>query len=179
VDPLEVEAEVAAALRALAEVLPVALALIQEDVVLAGDVEDAIRFDRAQDLPGRIEFADLAQVDVVARMDDEGRALGQSVDVADGLFKGSDHVRVRPLVEADVRVGDLHEAEVRRRAGGVRMQSIGQSHRGDLAADEGRHNPRPRQRGAFEKALPGDALVLRVVRSVLAHGVTTSLFTIS
>ena len=84
VDPFEVEAQVAAAARALAAVLPVALALIQEDGVLAGDVEDAIRFDRAQDLPGRIECADLAQVDVVACMDDEGRALGQGVDVADG-----------------------------------------------------------------------------------------------
>ena len=85
-DPFEVEARVATAPRALTKVLPVALALIQEDVVLAGYVEDAIRFDRAQDLPGRIEFADLAQVDVVARVDDEGRALGQGSSWLGPLF---------------------------------------------------------------------------------------------
>src|SRR5205085_971958 len=56
VDAPVVEAVVAAAARALAEELQVALAVVDEDVVLAGDVERAVGLDRADDLPGGVEL---------------------------------------------------------------------------------------------------------------------------
>jgi hypothetical protein len=133
----------------------VALALVDEHVVLARDVERAIGLDRGEDVLDRVELVQGAQVHVVARVHDERRPLRQRIDARDALLERPDHIGVRWLVEPDVTVADLHEAERPRCARGAH---ITQRTRGEAAASERPHDAGPGPRHALQEALAVDAV---------------------
>ena len=53
----------------------------------------------------------------VARMNDERGGWLEGLDPGDGLRECAERIRIRFSLEADVRVTDLHEAEVEARLG--------------------------------------------------------------
>ena len=105
-----VEAVPAGALRALAESLQVALAVVFEHVVLAGHVEHRQR-QLGQHLLQRVELRRLRQVREIAGVQHERRRFGCRLDLRDRRAQRRGDVGVRRLVEADVAVADLDEAQ--------------------------------------------------------------------
>ena len=72
--PRVIEAVPAAALRAFAVALEILRAVVGRDVVLAGDVEDAVRPDAFEDLIRRVELLGLGELRDVAGVQHERRA---------------------------------------------------------------------------------------------------------
>jgi hypothetical protein len=114
VDPLVIEALPAGARGPLAESSQVLLAVVHEDVVLSGDVEDLADLGPFEDLGDRVIFIGFRQVGQVAGVDQEVRRLRQCVDLSDRLLERGGHVLVRLLGEADVAIADLDKREVAR-----------------------------------------------------------------
>src|SRR5713101_647350 len=129
-DALVVEALPARARRS-AEPTQVLLAPVGKDVVLAWYVEDPLGLGALECLGDDVERARLLRVGDVARMDDErGRRL-EGLDPGDGLLEGAECILVGFSLEADVRVTDLHEAEVK---GWLRRRGRAQGARREEAA---------------------------------------------
>src|SRR5262245_147550 len=110
VDAVLIEAVPARTLGALAEALQVAPAIVLEHVVLAWDVEDGER-QFGQHLLQRVKLRRLRQMRQVTRMKDKRRRLGRSLDFRDCGAQRRCDVGVRRLVESDMAVADLDEAE--------------------------------------------------------------------
>ena len=82
-----------------------------DDVVLAGNLVD-VEPSLTDDLISVVEFVRLGQMGDIARMDHEGRARNnQFLDLADGLAKRAERVRIGWFIEADMAVADLQERE--------------------------------------------------------------------
>ena len=97
----------------MAEAFEVELAVVAGKVVLAGDSEQVALAQRLQVLRQQVELGGLGEVRQVAGVEDQVGGRGQGVDLGDGRLQRRDHVGVSGLVEADVSVADLHEAEAR------------------------------------------------------------------
>ena len=100
----------AGALRALAVAVEIDLAIVVENVVLAGHVMH-IEPRLADDLVGGIELGRLRKMADVARMDHEGGLRRQGIHLGDRLDERSVGIGIGGLVEADVAVAELKEAE--------------------------------------------------------------------
>src|SRR5271168_5318646 len=111
VDALLVKAVPAAALGAFAEAVEEFAAVVNEHVVLAGNVVDLAGAEAFEHLGGGVELGGLGEVRDVAGVEHEFRSDGQSVDAIDGDLKRGGDVRVRGLVEAEVAVADLGKGE--------------------------------------------------------------------
>src|SRR5262249_40088775 len=124
------------------------LATIEKDIVLAGDVDDALGLGPLENLADRVEGARLLAVGDIARVQDEGGRLGQGIDLGDRLLEAHRPVRSDLPLETDVRIADLNEGEVAR--GGV--GGLGRQHprREDPPAD-GPDEPRSRPGHALEE----------------------------
>src|SRR5262249_55577418 len=109
---LVVEAVPAGAPGPLAVAGAVLPAVVAEDVVLAGDVEDLLHARALEHLVAGVELLRFRQVRDVAGVDQEvGRRL-EGVDAGDRLPERAGDVGVLRLVEADVAVADLREMEL-------------------------------------------------------------------
>src|SRR4051812_1120281 len=164
-----VEAVPAAAIRALAVALQIGRAVVGGDVVLAGNVEDAVRPKPSENLRGRVELLRLRELGDVAGVQNERGALRQRVDLRDRLLQGCGDVLVRLLAEADVAVAHLHEEDalaLRRR------EQIQAAERERLwyAAREPPDRRRARPGHAAKEPAPVDAVVAGVGRDVVAAG---------
>src|SRR4029077_2043842 len=112
-----IEAVPAAGRRPLgAEALKVLLAIVADDVVLAGD-EMGVELRPLEDLPGGIELGRLRQMRDIAGMQHHRRLLRQRRDLVERELQGSVRVGIGFLVEPDMAVADLDEAEPARRRG--------------------------------------------------------------
>jgi hypothetical protein len=65
----------------------------------------------------QIEFGRLRQMGDIARVDDQCGLLGHPIHDIDGLGQGAGDVRIRLLVETDMRVADLHPGQAALRVG--------------------------------------------------------------
>src|SRR5262249_10287323 len=122
---------------------------------LARDEVDAIDVELAEQLLRLVEFRRLGQVRDVAGMNDELRALRQSIYVRDGAAQRADHVGICLLVESKVCGADLYEGDwAFRGARGVRL--VGPAERRRYAAGHAPENPRARPcRKARERGTSG------------------------
>src|SRR5215470_3266098 len=116
VDPFVVKALPTGARRPV-EASEVFLAAIGEHVVLAGNVEHARGPRVLESFGHRVEGSRFLSMSDVARMNDERRGWLEGLDPCDGLRECAERIRIRFSLEADVRVTDLHEAEVEARLG--------------------------------------------------------------
>src|ERR1043166_4389899 len=148
-DAAVVEAAPAAPLRALAEASEELRAVVCENVVLAGDVEDLAGPRALQDLRQRVELFGLREVCEIARVQEEGGRLRERVDLVNHFLERARDVLVRLLLEADVRVAQLHEGERAARAG-ERVSAAGRQRPAAQSPDDGSAGPRH----ALEKAAP-------------------------
>ena len=110
VSAARIEGIPAVALGALAVAIEIELAIVVENVVLAGHIMH-VEPGLADDLVGRIELGGLRKVADIAGVDHEGRLGRQSIHLGDRLGQRAIGVRVRGLVEADMAVAELEEAE--------------------------------------------------------------------
>ena len=106
-----IEAVPAGAHGPFAVALEIQLAIVGRGVVLAGDVVD-IADARALIICMAVSNSDrLGRLSNVARVQHKVRRPGHGVDLVYGELQGSGHILVGGLVEADVAVADLNEAE--------------------------------------------------------------------
>src|SRR4029077_4665843 len=106
-----IEAVPAAGRRPLgAEALKVLLAIVADDVVLAGD-EMGVELRPLEDLPGGIELGRLRQMRDVAGMQHHRRLLRQRRDLVERKLQSSVRVGISFLVEPDMAIADLHKVE--------------------------------------------------------------------
>ena len=113
VDALVSEAVPAGARRSFAEAFEIERAVVGGGVVLAGNVEDLAGFGALDDLLGGVELGRLGRVGDVAGVEQQVVFAGQRVDLVDGQLQCAGDVLICRLVEADVAVADLDEAELR------------------------------------------------------------------
>src|SRR5262245_39982270 len=97
--------------RALAVALEVFLAAVQEDVVLAWQIETVLGLQPLEDLGDGVEGAGLLAVRLIARVEHERRRGLERVDSLHDLLEGRRRVAVGLALETDVRVADLGKAK--------------------------------------------------------------------
>ena len=169
---LVVVAVPARAERAAAEPRAVLRAVVVEDVVFAGHIEDLFRAAVLQQLLEYVELRRLGEVGQVAGVEDELGGAGQGVDAGDGLAEGGGDVEVGGFVEADVAVADLHEVQLtggqdgRGTAGGLSEHA-----RAEHAAGYGPEHASAGPGHAFEEAAAVDAVMVVVMGNVVIHGI--------
>src|SRR5579863_8682322 len=95
-----------------AETLEIPLAVIAQQIVLAGDVEHLLLTQSSKELIERIELIGLRQMRKVPGMQDEIRLPAECVDLVHGGLEGCIHIGIGGLVEADVAVADLYKSEI-------------------------------------------------------------------
>ena len=162
-----VEAVPAVAIHAAAEACEERLAVVTDHVVLAGDVEHLAGPCLFQQFGHGVELLGLGQVRQVAGMHHEIGSLRLRVDQCDRLAQAGDRIGVGRLVEADMAVADLHEAE-----GGVLRRGVLEQRAG--VRDAAMHQPQRAGAGpghALEEAPP---VRLHVV-AIVFHGNASSL----
>src|SRR5579872_1827889 len=122
--------------------------------MLARDVVD-FGLETLQHLRGRVELGRLGEVGNVPGVEHEGGSRRKSIHLPDRFQDGRRRVLVRLLREAEVRVADLDEREIR--AGAVLHPAFLSESPG--GKDPSRYGPQEacaRPGGAFEKAPPVD-----------------------
>src|SRR6185437_16802404 len=105
-----VEAVPAVAYRSLRETRAIACAIVVENVVLAGDVENLFRANLFERLLRSVELYGLGKLRYVAGVQHKCRRRRQRVNFGDGLAQRAHNIGIRGLVEANVTVADLHES---------------------------------------------------------------------
>src|SRR5207302_205130 len=90
-------------------------------------VEDSGHATALEHLIRRIELRRLREMADVTGVNQEIGRCRHCGDALDGLPERADHVAVRGLVESDVAVADLHEAEVAGRLRATRSENVAQS----------------------------------------------------
>ena len=106
-----VEAVPTRALGALAVTVEIGLAqALVDDVMLAGNVVN-VELGLTDQLVGIVEFVGLGEMGDIAGMDHEGRARLQRLDLADGLAKRAERIRIGRFIEADMAVADMRKGE--------------------------------------------------------------------
>ena len=156
VDARGIEAVPAGSLGAAAEPGPVGGAFVDQHVVLAGDVVDVEPGALDQRLR-RVELGLLREVADVAGVQHEGRLWPQGLDSLDGQAERAGDVGVGGLVEADMAVADLDEAEPARGRLG-RLGGADQPRARHAAGDRPEH-ARPDPGHAAQQAAPVDDFV--------------------
>jgi hypothetical protein len=114
-----IEAVVALVVRGLAESIEVFGLGCIGGVMLARNRMQLRGPQLAEQLLGRVEFRGLGQMRDVAGVNDQRRLRRHAVDVVDCLGQRAIDVRIRFLVEADMRVADLHEQRLAQIGGSV------------------------------------------------------------
>src|SRR3954454_900191 len=149
-DTLLVETVPAGAARSLAVAVEVGLALlVVEQIMLPRDVEDR-NANLLDQLIGVVEFLVLGQVADIARVDHEAWLHGQQLDPVDRFAERAERIRIGRLVETDMTVADLQEAE--RTGQGFRGKRLAEAHGLGETAAEGPEDPGAGPGHAFEKA---------------------------
>src|ERR1700730_12104022 len=97
----------------------------------------------------------------VARVQQEFRRLCQPIDFVHGRLQGPNHVRIGWLVEAQVAVADLYEAEVY--AVYMSIHALGEGTRHWNATAHRPHQSRTRPRHALQETAPVDAIVVELL----------------
>ena len=62
-------------------------------------------------LVGIVEFVGLGEMGDIAGMDHEGRVRLEFLDLADGLAKRAERIRIGRFIEADMAVADMRKGE--------------------------------------------------------------------
>jgi hypothetical protein len=159
-----IEAVVALVVRGLAEATEVLAHRRIAGVVLAGHGVHLARIDPREELLGVVEFRRPGQVSDVARMNEERRSLRHRVHEIDGARERRVDIRIGILVEADVRIAQLHEQGTAEpgRALGVRGRG-GEIERGEYAAREYEERACPAVGETAERLAAGGGIE-RVIR---------------
>ena len=126
---LLIEAVPAVPLRLLAEALVEHLPVVVEHIVLAGNVEDFLGLETLERLRQRVELFRLRQLRQIAGVQHECRRCGQRVHLGNRRAQRRGNVRVCVLVESDVAVADLHEAQVACHIADLALHDVAQSER--------------------------------------------------
>src|SRR5439155_1448968 len=95
----------------------VLLATVEQHVMLAGHIEDALGLHALEDFRDGVEGPGLLTVRLIARVQDEGGRRPQRVDAVDDLLQRRRRILVGFALEADVSVADLDEVEAARSGG--------------------------------------------------------------
>ena len=163
-----IETEPPGALRAFAETLEVLRAIVAQDVMLAGNVEDLLRLACFQHLLEVIEFFGLGKMGEIAGVQDEVGLPGLRIDLRDRFPKGARDIRICRFREADMAVTDLREGEI---SGGGRRGCRGRREqtRTEDAAAHGPQNAGARPGHAFEEAPPVDGIFGMILRDEVGH----------
>ena len=106
-----IEAVPGLALAIVIEELEVTVHAFIDRVVFARHRVYAIDTEFLQHLTRLGEFLGLRQMAHIARVHDEGRPLGQRVDVGDRAAQAPHDVGIGFLAKADVRIADLYESQ--------------------------------------------------------------------
>src|SRR5690348_1097245 len=141
--------------------------VIRGHIVLAGDIEDTVRAESAEDLRGGVELLGSRELRDVAGVQNERGALRQRIDLRDGLLQGGGDVLVRFLAEADVAVAHLDEEDA---------LPLGRREKVQAAEREGFRDAtgqppdcrRSRPCHTAQKAASVDAVLAAVARDVVA-----------
>ncbi|HUI56384.1 MAG TPA: hypothetical protein VLY04_15520 [Bryobacteraceae bacterium] len=165
VHALLVETEPAVASRVLSISLEVGLAVVGQDVVLAGYVESRAGTDRGENRAGGGELLGFRKMADIAGMDEEGRWFSHRIYFGDGGLQSALDVGVGLFVEADVAVADLNEAQV----------ALGRLAVACHLAVRGAAGERPNHAGAgpshaFQETALINAVFFMIVSDVSCHG---------
>ena len=155
-----VEAVPAVAFGALAVAVEVALAVFLQYVVLPGNGVD-LQSGRFQKLRTVIEFLGLGQMRDVAGVNDERRLVGLAGHLLQRFLEGAGHVGVDRLVEAQMAVADLREAEA------LGLRRFGRSYQAG-GGDAPGNTP---DRGGARPAHTGQKAAAVLVLGCVCHGV--------
>src|SRR5512135_280262 len=109
--PTEVEAVPTSAGTSMTEATEVLLAVIADHVMLTGHEERLVGLQLPHRLGKRVELVRLGEMREVTGMHDEVGCHGLRVDLGNGLAQRRRYIGVGCLVEADMRITQLHEAE--------------------------------------------------------------------
>ena len=126
-----IEAVPAVAMRPLAVMIEVALAVVFQDVVLTGHGID-LQIGRAQQLRAGVELLGRGKMSDIAGVDQEGGLVFHRGHMTQCLLEGAGDVGVHRLVEAQMTVADLREAEA-----GLRRLGLSDDARPRDAAGDG------------------------------------------
>ena len=142
--------------------------------MLAGNVEDAVRLEALERLRESVELFWFRQLREVARVENERWRCGQRIDLGNGLTKRRCHVRIRCLIEADMAIADLNEAEIPCEVPYLLLQHIAQGIRFQNAALQKTKSARAGPGHAFQKSATIDAVVVVILFNVLSHVLSSS-----
>src|ERR1700683_459929 len=87
-------------------------AVVVQNVMLAGNVEDSIGFEALERFRERVELLRLGEVGQIAGGEDEGWGCGESIYLGDGFAQSCGDVGVGCLVETDMAIADLNETQI-------------------------------------------------------------------
>jgi hypothetical protein len=164
-----IEAEPPAASRVLAVTRQVLLAVVADDIVLAGNIEDLAGLGCFEQLIQRVEFLRFRKMRQVASVQYEIRRGGEGIDLGNGLLQGGNYIRVGRLVKTDVAVADLDEAEISRGGHGTvrgcRAERAEDSRAQHATADRPQH-PGANPGHAFQEPAPVHAVLRGIVVEV-------------
>src|ERR1700730_10163362 len=162
-----IEGKPAGALGVLAMTFEIGLAIVLVDnIVLARHVMN-IELGFADDSFRIVEFPGLRKMGDVAGVDHEGGLDRKSVYLGDRFLQGPERIRIGRLVETDVAIRNLQEAEAGGRLfGRLRRSNAEELRRFGHAATDRPDDARAGPDHAFERAAPVDSCALLVVRHV-------------
>ncbi len=106
-----IEAVPPACLLPFAEATEKFSAVVADHIVLARYVKSMADARFLHQPRQGIELVRPGEVREIARMQQKGQTIGLGVDQRQRLAKRGCHIHVRRLVEANMRIADLHEAE--------------------------------------------------------------------
>lgn len=107
-----VETVPAMAFGTFSEALKVQLAVVASNIMFARDIEDLLYFHTLKQLVKSVKFIGAGKMGEIARVQNKIRLFGQGIDAGNCFLERGGDVGVDTfLVEADVRIADLHEAK--------------------------------------------------------------------
>ena len=98
-------------LAPLAETLEILFAVVVEHVMLTGHIEDLAGLHAFQDLVQGVEFPGFRKLTEVAGVKHECGRHWQGIDFCNRFLQGGGYIWVGRLIEADMAVADLQEAQ--------------------------------------------------------------------
>ena len=163
VNAIMVETIPALAFGVFSEAVEIGFAIVAGDIMFAGHVKNLLGFYGLHQLVNGVEFICAGQMGKIARMQDKIRRDRHRVDARNRLLERANHVLVdRFLVEADVRVADLHKTKTPLFDHAVRIRCArppGQKRRAEHSAGDGPKHPRSGPSHARQKPPAVNAVV--------------------
>src|SRR5579862_5290963 len=164
-----IEAMPAIAHGSLAKALAEHRAVVVEYVMFAGNIEDALGLQALERFGQRVELRRFREMSEVAGMQNERRGRRQCIHFGNRFTQGGGHVRIGRLIETDMAIADLNEAEVALEVTHVVLHDIAQ--REGLQNPAFHHAERPGARPGHTLQEPTtiDAVFVQIFLDVIRH----------